>query len=144
MFAFALRLMIQNLEVDVTKPLLSKFRLNGRVWGIQYEGLRQICFKCGHLGHKEDGCRIFRTEGKDQEHQVVGSEMGVGSGKVAQWKAPTKPGEIEKYGAWMVVQQSIRKYGSKTKSDQSKGQSASDRTKNKQSVSQTKTVEATT
>jgi len=26
-------------EVDVTKPLLSKFRLNGRVWGIQYEVL---------------------------------------------------------------------------------------------------------
>lgn len=31
------------IQVDITKPLLSKFRLNKRVWGIQYEGLRRIC-----------------------------------------------------------------------------------------------------
>lgn len=31
------------IEVDLSKPLLSKFRSNGRVWRIQYEGLRQIC-----------------------------------------------------------------------------------------------------
>ena len=43
-------------EVDVTKPLLSKFRLNGRVWGIQYEVLWMICFKCERQGHKEDAC----------------------------------------------------------------------------------------
>lgn len=36
-----------SVEVDLTKPLLSKFRLNGRIWKIQYEGLRMICFKCG-------------------------------------------------------------------------------------------------
>ena len=41
-------------EVNLTKPLLSKFRLNGRIWGIQYEGLKMICFKCGRQGHKED------------------------------------------------------------------------------------------
>ena len=45
-------------EVDLTKPLLSKFRLNDRVWGIQYEGLKMICFKCGHQGHKEDACGL--------------------------------------------------------------------------------------
>jgi len=43
-------------EVDLTKPFLSKFRLNGRVWGIQYEGLKMICFKCGRQGHKEEAC----------------------------------------------------------------------------------------
>ena len=45
-------------EVDLTKPLLSKFRLNGRVWGIQYEGLKMICFKCGRQGHKEENCGV--------------------------------------------------------------------------------------
>jgi len=28
-----------SVQVDLSKPLLSKFRLNGRVWRIQYEGL---------------------------------------------------------------------------------------------------------
>lgn len=45
-------------EVDLTKPLLSKFRLNGRVWGIQYEELRMICFNCGRQGHKEGAARL--------------------------------------------------------------------------------------
>lgn len=49
------------IEVNLSKPLLSKFRLNGRVWRIQYEGLRQICFKCGHLGHKDTECPKFRN-----------------------------------------------------------------------------------
>ncbi|XP_010666674.1 uncharacterized protein LOC104883810 [Beta vulgaris subsp. vulgaris] len=44
------------IEVDLSKPLLSKFKLNKRTWIIQYEGLKMICFKCGHLGHKEDNC----------------------------------------------------------------------------------------
>lgn len=31
------------IEVELSKPLLSKFRLNGRAWKVQYEGLWQIC-----------------------------------------------------------------------------------------------------
>lgn len=33
------------IEVDLTKPLLSKFKLNKRAWIIQYEGLKMICFE---------------------------------------------------------------------------------------------------
>lgn len=34
-------------EIDLTKPLLSKFWLKGRIWKVQYEGLQLICFNCG-------------------------------------------------------------------------------------------------
>lgn len=34
-------------EVDLTEPRLSKFQLNGRIWKIQYEGLRMMCFYYG-------------------------------------------------------------------------------------------------
>lgn len=45
-------------EVHLTKPLLSKFRLNGRVPGIQYEGLHMICFTSRKQGHKEENCPL--------------------------------------------------------------------------------------
>ncbi|KAJ4836052.1 hypothetical protein Tsubulata_008951 [Turnera subulata] len=34
-------------EVDLTKPLLSKFKLQRKVWRIVYEGLSMVCFMCG-------------------------------------------------------------------------------------------------
>ncbi|XP_074267200.1 uncharacterized protein LOC141590511 [Silene latifolia] len=45
-----------SVEVDLSKPLLSKFRLYGKVYCIQYEGLKMICFKCGRLGHLTETC----------------------------------------------------------------------------------------
>lgn len=46
-----------SVEIALRKPLLSKFRLKGRTWRIQYEGLRMVCFKCGKLGHNEEACQ---------------------------------------------------------------------------------------
>ncbi|CAN1125950.1 hypothetical protein LINPERHAP2_LOCUS3150 [Linum perenne] len=44
-------------EVDLSKPLLSKYRLRRRVRRIEYEGLHTICFTCGCYGHKDDACK---------------------------------------------------------------------------------------
>ena len=60
-----------SVEVDLTKPLLSKFRLNGRIWRIQYEGLRMICLACGKQGHKEESCPLAhhdKVPGNPVEH----------------------------------------------------------------------------
>ncbi|XP_074314361.1 uncharacterized protein LOC141649574 [Silene latifolia] len=54
-----------SVEVDITKPLLSKFRLNGKVHCIQYEGLKMICFKCGILGHSTDSCPVRANKGSE-------------------------------------------------------------------------------
>ena len=40
-----------SMEVDLTKPVLWKFRLNGRIWRIQYKGLHMICFNGKKQGH---------------------------------------------------------------------------------------------
>ncbi|CAN1145596.1 hypothetical protein LINPERHAP2_LOCUS14763 [Linum perenne] len=43
-------------EVDLSKPMLSKYRLRRRVRRIEYEGLHIICFNCGCYGHKVEAC----------------------------------------------------------------------------------------
>ena len=48
-----------SVQVDLCKPFLSKFKLGGRIWRIQYEGLKQIWFKCGKFEHREDSCDMF-------------------------------------------------------------------------------------
>ncbi|XP_010689461.1 uncharacterized protein LOC104903161 [Beta vulgaris subsp. vulgaris] len=96
-------------EVDLTKPLLSKFKLNKRVWMIQYEGLKMICFKCGHLGHKEDGCPVFR-EPQSEERVVQDtagrSNLGAYETQDSGWQSEVQD---KSYGAWMIVQRQVRR-----------------------------------
>jgi len=94
-------------DVDLTKPLLSKFRLNGRVWRIQYEGLKLICFHCGKYGHKDDVCPLSSTvqsEGGNVQHPDHAA-----SGSVLA----TRPEEDELYGSWMMVKRPIRRKSSR-------------------------------
>lgn len=41
-------------EVDLSHPLLAKFRLRRRVKRLDYEGLHQVYFACGCYGHRLD------------------------------------------------------------------------------------------
>ncbi|XP_021771780.1 uncharacterized protein LOC110735912 [Chenopodium quinoa] len=90
-----------SIEVDLSKPLLSKFRLNGRIWKIQYEGLWLICFKCGKLGHKDEQCDQFNAPKSDE---VEGASQGIGKSPVNN-----RPEVTYSYGSWMIVQRSSRK-----------------------------------
>ncbi|CAN1136871.1 hypothetical protein LINPERHAP2_LOCUS9721, partial [Linum perenne] len=45
-------------EVNLSKPLLSKYRLRRRVRRIEYEGLHIICFNCGCYGHTSTDCKL--------------------------------------------------------------------------------------
>ena len=88
-------------EVDLTKPLLSKFRLSGRVWGIQYEGLKMICFKCGKQGHKEDACMIDTdTSQVESSHKSNTSTGNDRSSSEVQNRS---------YGSWMLVKKPARR-----------------------------------
>ncbi|CAN1177378.1 hypothetical protein LINPERHAP2_LOCUS33069 [Linum perenne] len=44
-------------EVDLSKPLRSKYRMKRRVQRNEYEGLHTICFNCGCYGHKDETCK---------------------------------------------------------------------------------------
>ncbi|XVF66845.1 hypothetical protein PTKIN_Ptkin10aG0070900 [Pterospermum kingtungense] len=42
-------------EVDLSKPLISKFRLRRKVRRIEYEAMHVVCFNCGKYRHRKEG-----------------------------------------------------------------------------------------
>lgn len=50
-------------EVDLTKPLLSKFRLRRKICRIEYESMNLVCFNCGRYGHGLEECKEAGTGG---------------------------------------------------------------------------------
>lgn len=46
------------IDIDLNKPLLSKFRLKREVHIVEYEALHMICFACGCYGHGKEDCPI--------------------------------------------------------------------------------------
>ena len=40
------------IEVDLQKPLVSKFKLHRKVRRLEYEGIHLICFTCGRYNHR--------------------------------------------------------------------------------------------
>lgn len=88
------------MEVDLSKPLVSKFCLSKKVRKIEYDGLYLVCFKCGIYGHREETCC---TIGRDAD--------GLNNVNVAE-----KPEEIESFGPWMLgTKKNKRVNGNQTK-----------------------------
>lgn len=101
------------IKVDLAKPLLSKFKLNGRIWKIQYEGLKMICFKCGHLGHKEDKCESFQSNANMSVQQDEARNPNYIGGNGSGVKQ-VGPEVSSKYGEWMLVTRATRRSNSKS------------------------------
>ncbi|KAI9124795.1 hypothetical protein K1719_004122 [Acacia pycnantha] len=92
--------------IDLLKPLIPCIKVDGRSFYMEYEGLPQICFKCGKYGHLKERCGDITQQGvSDRTHghapmvaptselQTTSPEDGVaGSG-----------GEGSQYGSWMIV-----------------------------------------
>ncbi|KAL8141548.1 hypothetical protein V2J09_014580 [Rumex salicifolius] len=82
-----------SVEVVLKKPLLAKFRLNGKNWPIQYEGLRMLCFSCGKVGHHVDAC------GKPRETSTI---VAV----IARRQLEDQLAK-DKYGGWMDPRKTV-------------------------------------
>ncbi|XP_019184262.1 PREDICTED: uncharacterized protein LOC109179151 [Ipomoea nil] len=90
------------IELDITKPVLSRFVLNFEEWPIEYEGIHQICFKCGIYCHRIKMCGKDQTETTTIETTTGSTEPQLGMERPVQ-----KP--KEKYGAWMLVTRKDRR-----------------------------------
>ncbi|KAJ8443224.1 hypothetical protein Cgig2_017217 [Carnegiea gigantea] len=88
-------------EIDIMKPLLSKFRLNGHIWKIQYEGLCMIYFNCGKQGHKEERCPLKTVA--QEGNSVVSSQQELWS------TTDSVSDEQATYSSWMMERKPRRK-----------------------------------
>ncbi|XP_073015397.1 uncharacterized protein [Primulina eburnea] len=100
-------------EVDITKPLLAKFKLRRRVRKIEYEGIHLICFDCGVYGHRQGECNGKEAaKNTDNAMEEVRGERRESSGDPDDHKRKALiPAEItENFGPWMMVARSSRKF----------------------------------
>ncbi|CAN1273765.1 hypothetical protein LINPERPRIM_LOCUS15179 [Linum perenne] len=92
-------------EVDLSKPLLSKYRLRRRVRRIEYEGLHTICFNCGCYGHKDEACKVAAEEVVSVNQTTSFANPIFQEVRVEE----VRPEVEEDFGPWMQVKKSRRK-----------------------------------
>ncbi|CAI0550812.1 unnamed protein product [Linum tenue] len=77
-----------SIEVDLTKPLLPKFKIEGITYYVEYEGLHRICSDCGKYGHMKAACPSLQ-------------KSNVPPPVVVQEERDTSPSST--YGEWMIA-----------------------------------------
>ncbi|XVF65823.1 hypothetical protein PTKIN_Ptkin09bG0281600 [Pterospermum kingtungense] len=92
-------------EVDITKPLLSRFKLRRRVRRIEYEGIHLVCFQYGIYRHCKDTCpqNLGKEEGvvQDEGENLVRMERNSIIDRNQE--------VVEAYGPWMLVNRRNRR-----------------------------------
>lgn len=90
-------------EIGLDKSLVSSYGMRGEEGQLQYEGLHELCFKCGKYGQREIKCPLTTT------NQTKLSEE---KGKQATDQASSHDVNTEQqrsaFGAWLVVQKTHR------------------------------------
>ncbi|KAL4335590.1 hypothetical protein GQ457_07G002370 [Hibiscus cannabinus] len=82
--------------VDLNKPLVPCLGIDDFTQQLEYEGLQNICFKCGIYGHSQDICTHDPRSGNGVINQKQSSvNMGVEVSKEAD--------KENLFGPWMVV-----------------------------------------
>lgn len=88
-------------EINLSKPLFSKFRLRGKIKRIEYEGIHVICFTCGRYGHRKEDCGHGK-EGNESTTSVVNAGE--------DFRRPESK-NTETYGNWMIAKKTVRRKG---------------------------------
>ncbi|KAI9115898.1 hypothetical protein K1719_012828 [Acacia pycnantha] len=83
-------------ELDLTKPLVPEFEVEGQVFSVVYESLGMLCNNCGFFGHSKGGCEDFQKRKGEQGIEVDQSgedrrTEGDGEGKKELWKTMQRP-----------------------------------------------------
>lgn len=98
-------------QVDIDKPLVTNISIGGLHQPVNYEGIHRLCFSCGRIGHRKDGCpHILRSPPRADKDAEVREEVQVSNSRVGcdlvdpmQHEAGRSAEQEDIYGSWMVV-----------------------------------------
>ncbi|XP_031131731.1 uncharacterized protein LOC116033116 [Ipomoea triloba] len=97
-------------EIDISKPLVSRFTLEDRVWHVAYEGMHLVCFSCGLYGYRQESCSTCPKETATADEvplvTLQGGDPGVDKqirGSGPQGHTRTAIQGAKPYGSWMIV-----------------------------------------
>ncbi|MBA0819615.1 hypothetical protein Gohar_021761, partial [Gossypium harknessii] len=90
--------------IDLTKPLITRIRVNGEIKVVEYESLHIVCFKCGIYGHTKDNCPRLVVDPKKSD----GAAAFAGSSGMVPTPAKEDLAEKEAYGPWILVEPRTR------------------------------------
>ncbi|KAI9074073.1 hypothetical protein K1719_043965 [Acacia pycnantha] len=88
-------------ELDITKPLIPEFNVEGKVLSVLYESLGRLCQNCGRVGHNKEGCAAFHQRNMDATMKVDGNKG----------KLDVTAEKEEEEGRWRTVQRTRRPRG---------------------------------
>ena len=101
-------------EVDLSKPLVAKFRLRRRIRRLEYEGIHLVCFdvKCTGIGKTLAPLECQGNPVAPEHHQGEGS-LGTSERMVSNAMGRTNdtynPEIVEDFGPWMIAKSRVRK-----------------------------------
>ncbi|KAL4394796.1 hypothetical protein AHAS_Ahas02G0187800 [Arachis hypogaea] len=128
-------------EVDLEKPLVSQYQINGKTHLVEYEGIHLVCFHCGMVGHEKQNYPGRQKQNQSCIHQGSEAEEVQRSGSEVEDRGKDGKKEKEKgksviteeaeaFGPWMIVQRPTRgKKPNKSGEDTSSGGSAKEKEK---------------
>lgn len=97
-------------EIDITKPLISKFKLRKKVRRIEYEGMHLVCFNCGVYGHTTDQCkRESKDEGTVHDTGMNTTAGGMETATSRTLEEKIRPEVVDDYGPWMLAKKPTRR-----------------------------------
>lgn len=64
-------------QVNFDKPIVKIVKVGGIDQPVQYEGISSLCFSCGRVGHKEDGCPYSVKPSPKNDTPVLNMETPV-------------------------------------------------------------------